>query len=115
MYARLALGGTPMNQLLTGSFSIIIYLSSTFFIIKELRFKQAHKVSIYLAWFAAIAHASYNTSIFFQPGGINFSFFNTASLITFIVVLIVLIAARSKPVEKLGIAVFPIASLSPSK
>ncbi len=100
-----------MNHLLTGSLSIIIYLASTFFIIKELRLQQAHKVSIYLAWLAAITHTFYNATIFFQPGGINFSFFNTASLITLIIVLILLFAALSKPVEKLGIAVFPIASL----
>ena len=101
-----------MIQLLTGNFSIIIYLTSTFFILKELRFKQTHKVSVYLAWLAAMTHAIYNTSIFFQPGGINFSFFNTASLITFIIVLILLIATLSKPVEKLGIAIFPIAALT---
>lgn len=74
---------------------------------RELRRRLPHKISLVVAWLAAICHTVYNASIFVNPTGINFSFFNTASLILLIVVLLLLTATLTKPVGKLGIVLFP--------
>ena len=96
-----------MNPILSGTVSIIFYLAATLFLFTEILQKKTHKISIYLAWLAVISHTAYNLSILFLPDGIDFSFFNTASLILLIVVFILLFASFSKPVIKLGIALFP--------
>jgi ABC-type uncharacterized transport system permease subunit len=48
--------------------------------------------------------------VFQQNDGFNFNFFSTSSLVAMIVALLLLIATINKPVEKLGIALFPIAA-----
>jgi len=49
--------------------------------------------------------------IFQQHNDFNFSFFNAAALVALFIVLLLLIAAIDKPVETLGIAIFPMAAL----
>jgi ABC-type uncharacterized transport system permease subunit len=44
-------------------------------------------------------------------GGFNFSFFSAASLVSLLVVLLLLLAITRMSVEKLGIALFPIAAI----
>lgn len=44
--------------------------------------------------------------------GLNLGFFNSVSLIAWVVVLLVLAAALTKPVENLGIVAFPLAAIS---
>ena len=100
-----------MNPIVSGTISIFFYLACTLFLFRELKKKKPHKISIYLAWFAVISHTLYNTSIFFRPEGINFSFFNTASLILLIVVYLLLFATFTKPVIKLGFVLFPFVSV----
>ena len=100
-----------MNPIESGSVSIFFYLAGTLFLLTELIKKKPHKISIFLGWLAAISHAVYNTSIFFRPNGIDFSFFNTASLILLIVVFLLLFASFTKPVIKLGIVLFPLVSI----
>jgi ABC-type uncharacterized transport system permease subunit len=68
------------------------------------------RTTLYLAWTAVFTHFLYKVIIFHQNGGFNFSFFSTSSLIAMIVALLLLIAALNKPVEKLGIAIFPVAA-----
>ena len=69
------------------------------------------RVAIYLAWAAVISHLIYTGLVCQQHNGFSFSFFSTGSLIALIVALLLLIAALNKPVEKLGLAVLPIAAL----
>lgn len=99
-----------MSPLISGSIAIFFYSASTYFLCKELKKTPIRKVSLSLAWCALLFHTVYNYAIFFHPNGIDFSFFNTASLILLIVVMLLLITALTKPVEKLGIALFPITS-----
>jgi len=44
-------------------------------------------------------------------GGVDFGFFNTAALVSWTVALLILVAAITKPVAKLGVAIFPLAAL----
>ena len=91
--------------------SISSYLISTALIIRHINQSQMPQHPFYLAWLAVLSHLSYIGIIFLQSNGFSFSFFSTGSLIAMIVALLLLIAVINKPVEKLGIALFPIAAL----
>lgn len=100
-----------MNLILLGSIASLAYLGSSLLIFREVRKKTGNNYALYLAWIAVALHAIYNIESLIELGNINFSFFNTASLISLLVALMLLIAAIGKPVEKLGIALFPLAAI----
>ena len=91
--------------------SICTYLASTLLIIRHIDQIRIQRTAFYLAWTAVCTHLLYTALVFQQNGGFNFSFFSTSSLVAMIVALLLLIAALNKPVEKLGIALFPIAAI----
>ncbi|MCX7068552.1 MAG: cytochrome c biogenesis protein CcsA [Methylococcales bacterium] len=99
-----------MNATVLAIISICAYLGSTLLIILHIQ-QHTKRVAIYLAWAAVIAHLIYTGLVCQQHNGFSFSFFSTGSLIALIVALLLLIAALNKPVEKLGLAVLPIAAL----
>ena len=101
-----------MNMLFVGFISILCYASASFLMLKELKkgLKQ-HKASLRLAWMGAGFHLIYTFLLFLEHDNFNFSFFNAAALVALCIVLILLFAALDKPVEKLGLAIFPTAAL----
>lgn len=99
-----------MNATLA-TLSICTYLASTLLIARDTHQNRRQRTPLYLAWAAVGAHVSYITVVFLQNNSFNFSFISTASLISLIVALLLLMATLSKPVEKLGIVIFPIASI----
>jgi ABC-type uncharacterized transport system permease subunit len=99
-----------MNTSILAIVSISAYLVSTLLIIIQLQ-QQIQRSALYLAWAAVITHALYTVLTWQQYEGVSFSFFSTGSLVALIVALILLIAAFNKPVEKLGLAIFPTAAL----
>jgi len=103
-----------MNIAAIAVFSICTYLVSVLLIIRPF-YRQsgeyqthAQRAHFYSAWLAVCAHIAYIVLIFQQNNGFSFSFFSTASLVAMIVALLLLLAALNKPVEKLGIVLFPI-------
>jgi ABC-type uncharacterized transport system permease subunit len=101
-----------MNSILVGIISVFSYSIASILIFKELITRsELHRNSIRFAWLGAIAHGIYIIQIFQQFNGFNFSFFNAAGLVALFIVLLLLIAALDKPVEKLGIAIFPLAAI----
>ena len=53
------------------------------------------------------------TTIILEPGeGLNFGFFNAVSLMCWLIALLITIAGFSKPLENLGIVMFPMAGLA---
>ncbi|MDO9163329.1 MAG: cytochrome c biogenesis protein CcsA [Methylococcaceae bacterium] len=100
-----------MNTIVIAIFSIATYLLSAILITRHISQSATNRTSIYLAWLAICGHAAYIVLIFKENDGFNFSFTSTASFIAFIVSLILLIAAIDKPVEKLGIVLFPTSAL----
>jgi ABC-type uncharacterized transport system permease subunit len=111
-----------MNTTLA-TLSICTYLASTLIIVRDTRRNSSKTaptldthpfkkhIPLYLAWMAVCAHTLYITFVFQQNNSFNFSFISAASLISLIVALLLLIATLNKPVEKLGIIVFPIAAI----
>ena len=63
---------------------------------------------------AVIIHAGvlYTNIFATAAGGLNFSFFNAASLMTWLAAALLLLAAVSKPVESLGVVILPSAGLA---
>jgi ABC-type uncharacterized transport system permease subunit len=99
-----------MNPTSLGIVSVILYLTASIYIFRELQADRPHRLSTRIAWAAAFGHAAYSSSMFLQSGGVNFSFFNTASLVSLLVVLLLLSATFSHPVEKLGLGLYPLAA-----
>lgn len=97
--------------MLIGSFTIFAYLSSSLLFIKHRNDSQRQIFPLCLASIAAIGHGGYLASNFIKHKGFNFSFFHSASLVCFIIVILLLLATLHKSVEKLGIALFPIAAV----
>ncbi len=64
------------------------------------------------AAFAALLHAFVLYHGIVTAAGTNLGFFNAMSLVAWVVVAVVLVAALSKPVENLGLVVLPLAALA---
>jgi ABC-type uncharacterized transport system permease subunit len=99
-----------MNATALAIISICAYLGDTLLIVSHIH-QHIQRSTLYLAWVAVLTHSVYTVLSWQQQHGFSFSFFSTGSLIALIVALLLLIAALNKPVEKLGLAIFPIAAL----
>ena len=100
-----------MNTTALATLSICAYLASTLLIIRDIDQSRMQRTALYLAWTAVCIQLLYIAIVFQKNSTFNFGFFSTSSLIAMIVALLLLIAALNKPVEKLGIAIFPIAAI----
>jgi ABC-type uncharacterized transport system permease subunit len=95
---------------LTGITSLL-YLLSSFSLIKSIQKSHYAKISIISAWTAAVSHTGIIAIKVYTQQGLDFSFLSIANFIALIIVIFLLLAALSNPVEKLGIMLFPSAVL----
>lgn len=104
-----------MFLLLFINFTIIAYLTSTILVIVGLskRTKSAWPVRypLVLAWLAFVCHSLITVQHLVTPAGLNLNFVIAGSLISAIVVVLFLLATLSHPIEKLAIAILPIAAI----
>jgi ABC-type uncharacterized transport system permease subunit len=100
-----------MNPTFIALLAIIAYFSNSLIIISDILKQRITRTPLYLAWLAVSSHIIYIGLLCAQHQGFKYSFFNTSSLIALIVSLLLLVAALNKPVEKLGIALFPISAV----
>lgn len=105
-----------MNANLLAAIAICAYLSSAAMIIRPLSLVKSNqgksnRAALTCAWGAITLHILYTALIVHQNAGFNFSFFSTASLVSMVVALLLLLATLGKPVENLGIFIFPVAAL----
>lgn len=71
----------------------------------------AHRrVALALAGVAVLLHALALQASLFVPGGIGFGFFNVLSLTAWLIALLLVLTALARPVESLGIVIFPFAA-----
>lgn len=73
---------------------------------------ESKRLPIALGMGAATFHALVLTSTVSTPHGLNFSFFNAVSLLSWLVATLTLVVAMRKPVENLAIAILPLAGMS---
>ncbi|MGZ5006647.1 MAG: cytochrome C assembly family protein [Methylobacter sp.] len=99
-----------MNTTLA-TLSICTYLASALCIARDTHQNKRQSTPLYMAWAAVCAHFLYIAIVFQQNNNFNFSFISTASLVSSIVASLLLIATLNKPVEKLGLVIFPIAAI----
>lgn len=99
-----------MNYTVFALLSIVAYLSSTALIARKFYQNTTQLTPIVLAWLAIGLHAFYIAESWQLNNGFNFSILSTSSLVSLIIALLLLLATFNKPVEKLGIMVFPVAA-----
>lgn len=76
--------------------------------------KRESEAALGLLWsgsFAALLHALILYGIMLNPNGMNFGIFNAASLIMWVIVVILLITQPRQPVHNLMMIMFPMAAL----
>lgn len=102
-----------MNITLVGILSIVCYLAASVQITRELLASgERHRAAVTLAWLGLALHAGYVAIVLLQYPALNFSFFNAAALVSLFIILLLLMTAIDKPVEKLGVVAFPVAAIA---
>lgn len=108
-----------MYSTLFGALAIFCYIASTRTLIASLHTDyiaapvspQQRIKTLSLGWLAATFHGATLLDMCDGAGNVNFSFMSASSLASLIIVAILLIAALTKPVDKLGVIIFPVAGL----
>ncbi len=100
-----------MTSTFLGIFSICAYLGSSALLLKNREQKTLSYTIVYPAWLGLFLHLVFITLAVLQANRFNFSLLSTASMVSALVVLLLLLASLTKPVEKLGIAIFPLAAV----
>lgn len=100
-----------MTPTFLGLFSIGAYLSSSGLLLKNRDQKSIAYQAVYPAWLGLAGHFVFIVLAVLQANRFNFSLLSTASMVSALVVFLLLLASLTKPVEKLGIAIFPLAAV----
>jgi ABC-type uncharacterized transport system permease subunit len=90
--------------------AIIAYCVSACWIVWQWRAQKTSTAPLWLAWCAAALHTLYIGWLCAIQNGFSFGFLSVASLNILSIVLVLLLTAITKPVEKLGIMLFPMAA-----
>lgn len=77
----------------------------------QLHGQSARRTSLMFSWLAALLHTLYIGLLCQQQNGFSFSVLSVASLNMLGVILVLLLTALTKPVEKLGLVLFPLAAI----
>lgn len=110
-----------MIQTFTGIIALVLYSVSGLLLARRLFHDRTkpEKPSglrksqiIVIGLIAVIFHTVTLYHTLFIDGGLNIGFFNTLSLISWLIALLVLLAALSNPVESLGVFLLPLASIA---
>lgn len=91
--------------------AILAYCINAMQLVWQLRARKKLRFSLAVGWFAAGLHTLYIGLLCEQNNGFSFSVSSVASLNILGVVLVLLLTAMTKPVDKLGILLFPLAAI----
>lgn len=108
-----------MNPSLFGLAAIPAYFAATFMLARSLRTDfiasppslRRHFALLSLGWLAAGLHAVSLNGMCDGAGTVNFSFLSVSSLAALSIVGLFLLTALARPLDKLGLIVFPLAAL----
>jgi ABC-type uncharacterized transport system permease subunit len=100
-----------MNPTLLGILTICAYFSSSGLLLKNREQKAISYTTVYPAWLGLCGHLFFIGLAVLQANRFNFSLISTASMVSALVALLLLLASLTKPVEKLGIVIFPLAAI----
>ncbi|NJD05357.1 MAG: phosphohydrolase [Methylococcaceae bacterium] len=108
-----------MNPTVFGAAAIVAYLAATAILVRSLgsdfissptSATQRFRIGG-LAWAAALLHLASISDMCDRHGNVDFNFYTTSSLAALSIVVVLLLASLAKPVDKLGIVIFPLAGL----
>ena len=102
-----------MIEYISGGIAIAAYLWISYFLFRS-RLQVEEVQSKNTLWLSIAATAFHGLALFnriFLPEGLNMSLFYSLSLVGWLASLLMVLAAFTKPVMKLGIVVFPLAAL----
>ena len=104
-----------MVSTVLGGLAFLAYLMATVAVFRSLKVTAfgedlSRLKTLSLAWLAAGLHAGATVSFFAAKGGFDFGFLGALSTVIWIVVALILLAALFKPLDKLGLVVFPLAA-----
>jgi ABC-type uncharacterized transport system permease subunit len=107
----------PMENTLIMILAVVLYaLAGTVFILRLFRAgttrSPSKRTGLGLGFSALLLHGWLLYQTLHTMQGVNFSFFNAVSFAAWVIALLYLLAALSKPVESLGVALLPIAALT---
>ncbi len=102
-------------MLIVSLLAVVLYVTAAYGLTKRLTSHQQtdspiNKIVI-IGLVAAILHGFVLSQTLLLPTGINLGFTNVLSLATVFIALLLIIASYNKPVENLGIIVFPLSAL----
>ncbi|WP_045226148.1 cytochrome C assembly family protein [Methyloterricola oryzae] len=108
-----------MNPTLPGIAAILAYAAATAALVKSFNSdyilspvsKREKLTTLVLGWLAALFHAVSLNGMCDRAGHVNFSFLSTSSLAALSIVIILLVTAVTKPIDKLGVVIFPLAAM----
>lgn len=99
--------------------AIVFYVTATALLLRRpengghaLDHPPPRPVRLGAAWAGIILHCIALIGLMVTPAGVDLSFFSTAALVSLMVVLLFLLATIDKPVDKLGVAVLPLATVT---
>lgn len=108
----------PTISRVLGWLALITYLSAAVAMYRALQSafpqrlsEKARLGSLWFGWLATILHAAALFSYYSSIASPDFSFLNALSAVALIIVSIILLSALFKPIEKLGLVVFPLAAI----
>jgi ABC-type uncharacterized transport system permease subunit len=108
-----------MNTHLFGALAIAAYLAASAALIHSLQTDYAATANsawrrlriLSLGWLAALLHGASLSDMCDRAGTVNFSFLSVSSLAGLGIAAILLLAALSRPVDKLGVIIFPLSAM----
>lgn len=105
-----------MHTLVIGIISFFLYLASAFILGYRLSTRSSSPAGKWQALGVAVLAVSLHSWILFESllsdGGLNLGVFHAASLMTWVVAVLIIITATSRPTENLGIIAFPSAAVA---
>ena len=91
----------------------VLYCLAAFLIFKQLGEQDQQRWKpLAIALAAMLLHAVVLNHLIYQPSGLNLEFFVAFSLISWLISVQILLSCIFRPIESLGIAVFPMSSLA---
>jgi len=92
--------------------AIVCYLSAAFLLLRRPARLSLRPIFVGLSFTGMLLHGIALAKQMLTPSGIDLGFFSTLALISLMVVFLYLLALLDKPVDKLGLAVLPLAALA---
>ncbi len=100
-----------MSSSIFGYVAIACYLTSSMLLTREIKLKKSFKYSIAPSWLAICFHLAFTFNQLISYSYLDAGFFSISSITTLIIALLLVFVSLSKPIEKLGIVLFPLTSL----